>query len=126
MGLSATLAFLAAATDVAPPRATDVAAPRPAWKGRTARDLHQEYHNIFRHGNRNAASHLWSTFLLERSHTMTAKKLKMMFSGFCAVSGSPVNPHDYNRYGLMLEKVPFGNNNARASATTALSTLTDG
>lgn len=106
-----------------------VAASQPVdalstWNGNTVRDLHQEYYNIFRHGNRNAASHLWSSFLLERSHTMTAEKLKRMFSGFCAVSGSPVNPHDYNRYGLLLEKVPIGNKaQAQVSATSAVSTI---
>merc|ERR1719440_2135755 len=105
-----------------PPRPVDVVS---TWNGNTVRDLHQEYYNIFKHGNRNAASHLWSTFLLERSHTMTVKKLKRMFSGFCAVSGSPVNPHDYNRYGLKLQKVsPTGHDaQAQVSATTALATL---
>lgn len=64
--------------------------------------LHREYGNIFKHGNRNAASHLWSTFLLERSEQMTHEKLVQMFTGFCAVSGSPIRPSDYNRYKLML------------------------
>ena len=76
-----------------------------SWEGQTVRDLHREYNNIFRYGNRNAASHLWSTFLLERSESMTKKKLEYMFSGFCAVSGSPVNPTQYNRYGLTLNTV---------------------
>ena len=76
-----------------------------SWEGQTVRDLHREYNNIFRYGNRNAASHLWSTFLLERSESMTQKKLEYMFSGFCAVSGSPVNPTQYNRYGLTLNTV---------------------
>ena len=35
-------------------------------------------------------------------------KLEYMFSGFCAVSGSPVRPSDYNRYGLKLETVYGG------------------
>ena len=75
------------------------------WAGNSVRDLHREYGNIFKFGNRNAASHLWSTFLLERSTSMSKSKLEYMFSGFCAVSGSPVQPSDYNRYGLKLEKV---------------------
>ena len=75
------------------------------WNGNTVRDLHREYNNIFRYGNRNAASHLWSTFLLERSESMSKKKLEYMFGGFCAVSGSPVNPTQYNRYGLTLSTV---------------------
>lgn len=65
----------------------------PPWQGSTVRDLHQEYRNIFRRGNRNAASHLWARFLLERSQTMEPERLELMFAGFCAVSGSPVHPH---------------------------------
>lgn len=79
-----------------------VAAP---WHGASPRDLHREYNNIFRYGNRNAASHLWVKFLLERSHQMTHERLVSMFTGFCAVSGSPVGPHDYNRYKLTLDAV---------------------
>ena len=75
------------------------------WNGQSVRDLHREYNNIFRYGNRNAASHLWSSFLLDRSESMSKKKLEYMFSGFCAVSGSPVNPSQYNRYGLTLNTV---------------------
>ncbi len=73
------------------------------WRGQTVRDLHREYSNIFRYGNRNAASHRWSTFLLERSQNFDAEQLAYFFSGFCAVSGSPINPSDYNRYGLTLD-----------------------
>ena len=65
----------------------------------------REYHNIFKHGNRNAASHLWSSFLLDRAYTMTTERLVRLFHGFCAVSGSPVNPHDYSRYLLTLDNV---------------------
>mmetsp|Transcript_9124 Transcript_9124/g.20316 ORF Transcript_9124/g.20316 Transcript_9124/m.20316 type:complete len:274 (+) Transcript_9124:55-876(+) len=79
-----------------------------AWQGESVRDLHKEYYNIFRHGNRNAASHLWSSFLLERSHEMTVAKFELMFSGFCAVSGSPVQPQERTRYRLNLEKVGGG------------------
>lgn len=39
-----------------------------------------------------------------RSEQMTHEKLAYMFSGFCAVSGSPVRPSDYNRYKLTLER----------------------
>lgn len=76
-----------------------------AWAGETVRDLHREYPNIFKHGNRNAASHRWATFLLDRSTSMDGEKLSRMFSGFCAVSGSPITPSDYNRYGLELDSV---------------------
>ena len=75
----------------------------------TVQDLHREYNNIFKYGNRNAASHLWAAFLLERAHTMTAERLELMFSGFCAVSGSPVRPSDYTRYRLELPLVAGGN-----------------
>jgi len=81
-----------------------VAAFGPVLKN--VRALHQQYHNIFKHGNRNAASHLWSAFLINDSSRYTEGKLKELFSGFCAISGSPVNPNNYNRYGLTLPVVP--------------------
>jgi hypothetical protein len=74
----------------------------------TVQDLHREYDQVFKHGNRNAASHRWSSFLLDRAGQMTAERLNMLFSGFCAVSGSIVNPNDYNRYRLTLPKVGGG------------------
>ena len=83
----------------------EAAAVTPLWRGETVQDLHREYGNVFRHGNRNAASHRWATFLLERAPQMGAEKLAYMFSGFCAVSGSPVRPNDYGRYMLRLESV---------------------
>lgn len=67
--------------------------------------LFREYDFIFRHGNRNAASHLWSTFLLERAPQMSVERLQFFFTGFCAVSGSPVRPSDYNRFRLTLPLV---------------------
>merc|ERR1719408_1102897 len=78
------------------------------WSGRTHRDLHREYRNVFRHGNRNAASHLWSAFLLDRAGGMTHAELVHLFGGFCAVSGSPVTPHDYSRYLLRIDNVMGG------------------
>jgi len=68
-------------------------------------DLHNEYNNIFRYGNRNAASHLWATFLLQRASQMTVSRLEFFFQGFCSVSGSPVRPSDYTRYRVTLPKV---------------------
>ena len=68
-------------------------------------DLFREYNFIFRHGNRNAASHRWATFLLDRAPQMTMERLEFFFTGFCAVSGSPVRPNDYNRYRLTLPQV---------------------
>ena len=64
-----------------------------------------EYNNIFRFGNRNAASHLWSAFLLERAPTMTYERFELIMSGYCAISGSPVTPSDYTRYQLTLPLV---------------------
>lgn len=86
----------------------------PAWppavaQQATVQDLHREYSNVFKYGNRNAASHLWAAFLLDRAHTMTTERLELMFSGFCAVSGSPVRPSDYTRYRLTLPLVAGGN-----------------
>merc|ERR1719217_1668441 len=78
------------------------------WDGKTSKDLHREYGNIFKYGNRNAASHLWSSFLLDRSYQMDAAKLESMFTAFCAVSGSPVRPSDYIRYRLTLDMVSGG------------------
>jgi hypothetical protein len=76
------------------------------WHGRTVRDLHRQYNNIFKYGNRNAASHRWSTFLLERARSsFTLESLNLFFSGFCAISGSPISPSDFNRYGLELSSV---------------------
>lgn len=75
------------------------------WHGTQLRDLHNEYHNIFKRGNRNAASHLWSTFLLERAHLMSEDTLAFFFTGFCAVSGSPTRPSSHSRYKMTLDTV---------------------
>ena len=84
----------------------------------TVQDLHREYNNIFKYGNRNAASHRWSTFLLARSSQMTLARLELFFRGFCAVSGSPIRPHDYNRYRLTLPHVPVPTLEAATTATS--------
>lgn len=55
--------------------------PAAKQEGASVQDLHDEYYNIFRYGNRNAASHRWSTFLLDRSEQMTTDRLEMFFSG---------------------------------------------
>lgn len=75
------------------------------WDGRSVQDLHREYGNIFKHGNRNAASHLWSTFLIDRAVFMTRQRFLKLSAGYCAVSGSPVSPGDATRYKLRLERV---------------------
>jgi len=91
----------------------------PAWHGASPRDLHHEYGNIFRHGNRNAASHLWSSFVLQRSSQMNAQRFEDVASGYCAVSGSPVQPQDYTRYLLRLDSVEGKESESRATCTTA-------
>ena len=75
------------------------------WRGSTVRELHAEYSNIFRHGNRNAASHLWTTFLLDRAPFLSSKTLLHLASGYCAISGSPVHPSPSTRYRMSLERV---------------------
>lgn len=52
--------------------------------------------NIFKYGNRNAASHLWSSFLLDRSWNFDTDTMHLMFSSYCAVSGSPVRSCSYH------------------------------
>ena len=80
-----------------------------AWSGTTVNDLHAEYRNIFKKGNRNAASHLWASFLLARSENFaTPAALQNMFHGFCPVSGSPVRPSAFNRYQIQLGGVNGG------------------
>ena len=75
------------------------------WLASTIRELHAEYANIFRHGNRNAASHLWSSFLLDRARYLTTKTFLHLASGYCAISGSPVHPSASTRYRMSLERV---------------------
>ena len=68
-------------------------------------DLHRRYNFIFRHGNRNSASHLWSAHLLGLAKKMDSDEFEKLNKCFCAISGSPVRPSDYNRYGLLLDTV---------------------
>ena len=72
------------------------------------RELHQRYSEIFRYGNRNAASHLWTSYILDRASATPAVQIELLFSGFCAVSGSPVYPSDYKRYRLRLKHAVTG------------------
>jgi len=75
------------------------------WEGKDVQALHQEYSNIFKHGNRNAASHLWSSFLIDRAPFMSAKRFEKLSAGYCAVSGSPVTPMAQTRYKMKLKRV---------------------
>lgn len=81
-----------------PPAASDTA---------LVSDLHSQYYDIFHpHNNRNAAAHLWSSFLLDRSTQMTPERMRLFMSGYCVVSGSPIGrPNAYNRYRLTLPLV---------------------
>merc|ERR1712241_181384 len=59
----------------------------------TVNQLHGKYYEIFsRAYNRNAASHLWASYIIERSSSMTRAEILNLFGGFCPVSGSPVSP----------------------------------
>lgn len=60
----------------------------------TPDDLIGQYYNIFKTGNRNAASHLWSKFVLDHAAKMSDATLKNVFKGFCPVSGSPISNGD--------------------------------
>lgn len=66
------------------------------------KELISNYDNIFPHGNRNAASHRWATFVLENAQDHTLAEIETLFQGFCPVSGSPVTPGDYNRWEILL------------------------
>merc|ERR1711966_26079 len=79
--------------------------PALQWQGTTIRDLWAEYGNIFRHGNRNAASHLWSAFLLDRAPGVSTQQFNDLAGGYCAVSGSPVSPMGSTRYRMTLDAV---------------------
>jgi len=76
-----------------------------AWEGTRVQDLWAEYRNIFTSGNRNAASHLWSAFLIDRAHSMTLERFNSLNEGYCAVSGSPVTPMQHTRYRMTLDTV---------------------
>ena len=63
------------------------------WGGASVNDLHDEYLKVFpKTYNRNAASHLWSSFVLRRSMQYGSDKIRELMSGFCSVSGSIVRP----------------------------------
>lgn len=68
-------------------------------------DLKKQYYNIFKTGNRNAASHLWSSFILDRSSTISESQMKNLFKGFCPVSGSPLPDNPRTLYKIKLPTV---------------------
>ena len=72
----------------------------------TVRQLHGKYYEIFsRAYNRNAASHLWSSYILKRASNMTESEIYQLFEGFCPVSGSPISPSPENLWqGVKVKK----------------------
>jgi hypothetical protein len=74
----------------------------------TPDELHNQYYTIFPSGNRNAASHRWATYVLERSQEMTEITFRNVMSGFCAVSGSPVYASAQKRWKMYLPLVGTG------------------
>jgi len=71
-------------------------------------DLHNNYGAIFQTGNRNAASHLWSSWILNQAKSLDTSGLTELFTGFCPVSGSPVTPSAYNTYRYSLPSLAGG------------------
>eukprot|EP00501_MAST-03F_sp_TOSAG23-6_P000281 GSMAST32.ASY1.ANO1.287.1 assembled CDS len=65
------------------------------WGNKNATDLIslKMYRKIFPNGNRNAASHRWATFILDRANKMSRSKIEEYFRAFCPVSGSPLDPN---------------------------------
>jgi hypothetical protein len=81
------------------------------WDPTSVEDLTKNYDKIFAEAqlNRNAASHLWAHFILNRSTCLTHKQISLMFSGFCAVSGSPLGePSAQSRFRQNLQLVGGG------------------
>jgi hypothetical protein len=75
----------------------------------TVNELRDQYSNVFKTGNRNAASHLWTTFILERASTMSAEQVETLFHGFCAISGSPLPDVANTEFKVTLPRVGGGN-----------------
>jgi len=62
----------------------------------------------FKTGNRNAASHLWASYILDRAGKMDAETFENVFKGFCPISGSPVDDAARRLYKIRLPKVTGG------------------
>jgi len=76
---------------------------------RTVNDLAAQYDNIFKTGNRNAASHLWSKYILDRAESKSAEEVETLFHGFCAISGSPLPDVSRTEYKITLPRIKGGN-----------------
>lgn len=75
---------------------------------RSIEELVARYEYIFKTGNRNAASHLWSSYVLDRAHELEPEKLELLFRGFCPVSGSPLPDDPQTRFYSTLPSVVGG------------------
>jgi len=71
-------------------------------------DLKDNYFNIFKSGNRNAASHLWTSFMMQRAASLPEKKVLQAFKYFCAVSGSLLPDDPRTIYKVTLPRVTGG------------------
>jgi len=88
---------------------TSVMVGGSSWDGKTTDDFFNEYYNIFTSRNRNAASHKWAAFILERSMLFDENEFVDYFGSFCPVSGSIVYKSDMKRYGMAISHVTGGN-----------------
>lgn len=70
----------------------------------TIEDLTSKYETIFPSGNRNAASHLWASFILARAGQLSKATVETLFRGFCPVSGSPLPDVPHTRYHSTLHR----------------------
>lgn len=79
--------------------------------------LARYYDQIFEHGNRNAASHLWAHFILMHAgECFTHANITNLFTQFCPVSGSPLGlVSASNTYKYML---PFANGTGDVSGVS--------
>lgn len=71
-------------------------------------DLAAQYGVIFKTGNRNAASHLWTSYILNRSASMPKEALSTVFRGYCPISGSPLPDVPHTQYRVSMPRVNGG------------------
>merc|ERR1719210_110953 len=88
---------------------SEVVAGNTQWKGKNTDDFFNEYYNIFKSRNRNAASHKWAAFLLDRSMSFDEETFVKYFASFCPVSGSIVYTNDFKRYGMTIKHAANSN-----------------
>merc|ERR1712055_383658 len=87
----------------------------PTSSSLSVSELHGKYYEIFhRSGNRNAASHLWASYILDRSTSFTTEEIYNLFGGFCPISGSPVRPSAWSKWG----SIPFKKASNTGQSTT--------